>query len=104
MDIVNHTLCTKTLAAPADMPDCSELPVAEITDESGIWSISFWKPSAEEIATLVAGGNIALWVNAQDDDHPVVGLSVTEAERKAQNKEIRNEQNIYRSKDSKDDR
>lgn len=82
MEIINHPSCTKILSAPEDMPepDCSPLPVAEHTDEFGTWSISFWKPSAEEIEVLRAGGTIALWVKAQDDDHPVVGVAIQKIE------------------------
>jgi hypothetical protein len=83
MEIFNQPGCTKVLGAPPDMPEpnCMPLPVYEHTDEFGDWSISFWKPSAEEIETLVAGGTVALWVRAKDDAHPVVGLGVQEAVR-----------------------
>lgn len=82
MEIVRHPLCTKDLAAPPDMPepDCSPLPVLEKTDEFGTWSVSFWKPSAEELRQLSQGGTIALWVRAQDEAHPVVGLAVQPVE------------------------
>ena len=82
MDIITHPSCTKSLGAPADMPEpnCLSLPVAEVTDEWGTWSISFWQPTLEELAMLNAGGAITLWVRAQDDDHPVVGVGVQEKE------------------------
>lgn len=78
MEIFNHPSCTKVLGAPADMPepDCSPLPITEHVDKFGTWSVSFWKPDADEIKALQDGGTIALWVKAQDDEHPVVGVSV----------------------------
>lgn len=78
MDIVNHSLCTRVLEAPADMPepDCGKLPVAEFNDRYGNWMVSFWKPSKEEIAELAEGGTITLYVRADTDEaHPVVGLA-----------------------------
>jgi hypothetical protein len=82
MNIYEHKICTKVLAPPSDMPepDCSPLPVAERTDDDGVWSISFWKPDEEEIKALQEGGTIALWVRAQDEEHPVVGVAVQPAE------------------------
>jgi hypothetical protein len=84
MEIFNHSLCTKSLGAPADMPepDCSALPVVEQITEFGTWSVSFWKPSADEIMVLSEGGTIALWVRAQDDNHPVVGVGVQPVDAK----------------------
>jgi len=82
MEIVNHSCCTKVLGAPPDMPEpaCSPLPVMEVTDQNGIWSVSFWKPSAEELEMLSAGGSITCWIRATDDAHPVIGLGCAENE------------------------
>lgn len=78
MDILKHPACTKLLGAPADMPepDCAALPVIEQQDEWGIWSVSLWKPTAEELAELNNGGCISLHIRAQNDAHPVVGVGV----------------------------
>lgn len=78
MEIVKHPLCVKVLGAPPDMPEphCLGLPVYEHKDEWGTWSVSFWKPTKEEIAELLNEGTVALWVRSQDDAHPVVGMAV----------------------------
>ena len=77
MKIINHPLCTTWIGAPSDMQDdCSALPVAYRTDEHGIWAVSFWKPDAAELATLVADGGIALHVRAAGRQHPVVAMGV----------------------------
>ena len=83
MDIVNHSLCDRLLDAPDDMPEpvCEKLPVREFSDQHGNWSISFWQPSADELAILNGGGTIALWVREQGDNHPVVGMGVQEKEQ-----------------------
>lgn len=76
MEIVSHSSCTKSLGAPEDMPepDCASLPVTEVTDKWGTWSVSFWQPTPEELTILTQGGTVSLWVRAQDDAHPVVGV------------------------------
>lgn len=77
MRIVNHPLCTTTIGAPSDMQDdCSALPVAYHTDEYGTWAVSFWQPSADELATLAADGGITLQVRALGRQHPVVAMGV----------------------------
>ena len=83
MEILKHPSCTKELGAPPDMPepDCEALPVVERTNQFGTWSVSFWRPSSEELKTLVDGGCLELWVRATDEAHPVVGLGVEAVER-----------------------
>ncbi len=95
MDIINHPCCTRIIGAPADMlagdgtnGTCSGLPVAEVTDEYGTWSVSFWKPTPEELARVTAGGTVALWVRASGRQHPVVALNT-------QPPEAQNEQNLH---------
>lgn len=82
MEIVNHSSCNLVIGAPADMSNgaCSSLPVLQHQDENGLWSISFWKPSEEELKQLQEGGYIALWVRASGRQHPVVGMSSHPAE------------------------
>ena len=79
MEIVHHPLCNAVIAPPADMPEpttCLPLPIHQHKDGHGVWSVSFWKPSDEEIAQIVAGATIALHVRAAGRQHPVVGLAV----------------------------
>lgn len=77
MEIVKHPLCTASLGAPSDMQDgsCASLPVMYNHDEYGTWAQSFWKPTAEELATMNAGGGIILHVRAFGRQHPVVAMS-----------------------------
>lgn len=83
MDIVKHSSCNLLIGAPSDMQDgsCSVLPVHQHQDQNGVWSISFWKPSPEELALLNEGGTIALWVRASGRQHPVVGLETIKGEK-----------------------
>lgn len=76
MDIINHPLCTSVIGAPADMQDgsCSGLPVAYDSDKYGTWAVSFWKPNAAELAIILEGGTVALYVRASGRQHPVVGM------------------------------
>ena len=55
MDIINHPACTEVIGAPADITDgsCLGLPVAIVEDQYGMWSVSCWKPSTEELAVLM---------------------------------------------------
>ena len=78
MDIINHPACTEVIGAPADITDgsCLGLPVAIVEDQYGMWSVSCWKPSKEELAVLIDGGSITLWVRAKGRQHPVVSMGV----------------------------
>lgn len=80
MNIINHPICNRLIGAPADMTDdqCSALPVYDVEDEHGRWSISFWMPSVGELEILKAGGSVALWVRASGRQHPVVGMAAEE--------------------------
>jgi hypothetical protein len=81
MDIVRHPQTNHDFGAPPDMQDgsCASLPVVLYQDQYGLWALSFWKPSAEEIATLAAGGAIQLGVRLGGDggSHPVVSMGIT---------------------------
>lgn len=81
MDIIKHPACDSEIGPPADMQDgsCSTLPILRHRDEHGQWAISFWKPSADDLAVMNAGGGIALHVRAGGRQHPVVGMSTFEA-------------------------
>lgn len=77
MEIFNHPYCTHVLAPPKNMQnDCSPLPVAEIESEDGIWTASFWKPSPQELSSLLSNGCVVLLVRARGRQHPVVSLTV----------------------------
>jgi hypothetical protein len=78
MDIVKHPLCTHLLGKPSDLTDtqCAALPIIYEETEEGIFAVSFWRPTPEELAQLNAGEHIALWVRAIGRQHPVVALSV----------------------------
>lgn len=78
MDKVQHPSNNKVLGAPAgwdqsDVP-CSALAVTEIAWGDGPAIVSFWKPTAQELADLNAGAYVALWVSGQG--MPPVALSV----------------------------
>jgi hypothetical protein len=79
MEIINHPACTHSLGAPADMQDgsCEALPVAYQETDHGVFALSFWKPTPEELADLNSGRAIVLGVRAVGRQHPVVFLSTT---------------------------
>lgn len=81
MEIVRHPQTNHSFGAPADMQDgsCAALPVVIASDGYGTWAYSFWKPDAEELAALQAGGAIQLGVRLGGDggSHPVVSMCVT---------------------------
>lgn len=76
MKIINHPDCTHPLGAPSDMQDgsCDALPVMYQTTEHGQFAVSFWQPDPDDLAELLAGGGINLWVRAPGRQHPVVAL------------------------------
>lgn len=80
MDIIEHPACTEVLGPPSDINDgsCENLPIATYEDKDGPWCVSFWKPSADELAVLNDGGTIAIHIRAKGRQHPVIGLSVDE--------------------------
>lgn len=79
MEIQKHPACTTIIGAPSDIQDgsCAGLPVFYVKDNHGIWANSFWKPTADELAALNAGGSVVLIVRAAGQQHPVVALAVT---------------------------
>lgn len=78
MKIINHPSCTHSLGAPSDMQDgsCSALPVRYETTEHGTFAVSYWQPEVFDLATIMAGGGIELWVRAPGRQHPVVAVGV----------------------------
>lgn len=82
MDILRHSTNNAILGAPPDWDQgelpCDALPVTRTTWQGIPCIVAFFKPSAEELATLNAGGSIALWV-AGHTTAPVM-LSTADAE------------------------
>ncbi len=77
MHIVHHPLCTSTLAVPDQTQEesRSKLPVMHQVDAHGQSIVSFWKPSAEELESLITGGGIALHIRALAHQHPAVSVA-----------------------------
>jgi hypothetical protein len=71
MHIVHHPRCKD------DIQDESRarLPVMRQTDAHGQWIVSFWKPSAVELESLITGGGVELHINALAHQHPVVSVA-----------------------------
>jgi hypothetical protein len=68
---------TRTFGAPHDMTskECQGLPVRDVQTEHGTFMVSAWEPTPSELAALMRGESILLWVRG--DVHPVVALSVS---------------------------
>jgi len=83
MKIINHPACTTSLGAPSDMQDgsCSALPVRYETTEHGTFAVSYWLPERDDLATILAGGGVELWVRAPGRQHPVVAVGTFESLR-----------------------
>lgn len=66
MDRMQHPSNNAVLGAPVgwdqkELP-CGALPITR-TDWDGLPAVvSFWRPTAEELALLAAGGSVALWL------------------------------------------
>lgn len=61
-----HPSNNGVLGAPAgwdqaELP-CGALPITRTDVDGRPAIVSFWKPTAEELAMLNAGGSVALWV------------------------------------------
>ena len=71
MHIVHHPRCKD------DIQDESraKLPVLREADAHGQWIVSFWKPSAEELESIITGGGVALRIKALAQQHPVVSVA-----------------------------
>jgi hypothetical protein len=78
MECFNHPHCTRVIGKPEDMAkaDCVGLPVRDWVNPFGRWTTSYWRPSEEEIAALVAGGSIALHLRLGQSAHPVTSMNV----------------------------
>jgi hypothetical protein len=71
MYIVHHPRCKD------DIQDESRarLPVVRQTDAHGQWVVSFWKPSAEELESLITGGGVELHIRTLAHQQPVVSVA-----------------------------
>ena len=71
MHIVHHPRCKD------DIQDESRarLPAMRQTDAHGQWIVSFWKPSAEELESLITGGGVKLHIKALTHQHPLVSVA-----------------------------
>lgn len=69
---------TKVFGAPADWKDdgssCVGLPVREVETEQGMFMVSAWEPTPEELKLLQEGVSVLLWIRGVN--HPVVALTV----------------------------
>lgn len=74
MTPVKHKLCNDVLRAPAGDSNCQDLPI--MREQDTVWS--FWKPTAEELAAIVKGGEIALCVHGQTHPPLLVGAVTTD--------------------------
>lgn len=61
-----HPSNNRVLGAPVgwdqDELPCSALAITDMVHEGVPHVVSFWLPTAEELAALNAGGTVALWI------------------------------------------
>ncbi|MBY0238474.1 MAG: hypothetical protein K2X55_04095 [Burkholderiaceae bacterium] len=66
MQKIQHPSNNAVLGAPAGWDQghvpCSALPITRTEVDGMPTVVSFWRPTAEELAVLNAGGSVALWV------------------------------------------
>lgn len=66
MDYFNHPKCNHSWGAPLNWDHskvhCGSLPAHVHSQPSGPVSDSFWKPSADDMKVLAAGGHVVLRV------------------------------------------
>jgi hypothetical protein len=79
MDRTQHPTNNLVLGAPAGWDQqqlpCGALPVTQLMVDGQPAMVSFWRPSAEELAQLQAGAFVSLWVYGAG--HPPVAVGVT---------------------------
>ena len=81
MEFIKHPSCNKDFGPPRGLTDaeCGTLPVKVWRDPPyGAVHTSFWRPSAEELAALNAGGSVA--VNLYVPIQPMMSMQVYQAE------------------------
>jgi hypothetical protein len=69
---------SRILGAPEDWKDdgssCVGLPVRDVSTDQGMFMVSAWEPTLEEIELITKGHSIQLWIRGTS--HPVVSLTV----------------------------
>ena len=79
MRFTQHPSNNFVLGAPAGWDQkalpCGALPITRTEVEGHAVMVSFWRPEPEELAALVNGGAIALFIHGTS--HPVVSVGVT---------------------------
>jgi hypothetical protein len=83
MNPIRPKSTTRELGKPVDWDEakngkCDTLPIEDLTIDTLLFMRSLWKPSADELATLNAGGCVELYI--QGSVHPVVAMSVSQPE------------------------
>jgi hypothetical protein len=78
MNHTTHPSNTRRIGAPigwdqSQVP-CDALAVTDQVVEGEPVMVSFWRPTAEELAQLAAGGTVSLWIYGSQ--HPVVAMGV----------------------------
>lgn len=78
MESIEHPSNNAVLGAPAGWDQstlsCDALAVTRTVLDGIPCVMSFWRPSAAELATLQAGGSVALWVVGET--MPPISLTV----------------------------
>ncbi len=81
MNKTQHPSNTRVLGAPKGWDqaalECGGLAVTETTINGAPCMVSYWKPTEAEIANILAGGLVALWIIGTN--HPPVALGVEPA-------------------------
>jgi hypothetical protein len=78
MKFIQHPSNNCVLGAPKAWDhqaiECHALPITRSDANGCPVMVSFWRPSADELADLAAGGAVALWIYGSA--HPPVSLQV----------------------------
>lgn len=79
MDRTQHPSNNRVLGAPKNWDQnelpCGALPITDTEIEGLPVMVSFWRPTAEELALINKGATISLWVYGAV--HPPVSVGVT---------------------------
>lgn len=79
MDRTQHPSNNSVLGAPIgwdqDQLPCGALPITRLQVDGQPCMVSFWRPTADELAALQAGALVSLWVYGSG--HPPVSVGVT---------------------------
>lgn len=79
MEFIKHPSCNTQLGPPPGVSSekCGTLPIKRWSQPGyGPVDTSFWKPDAEELAALVAGGCIAVNLHVGPGQHPMMSTNV----------------------------